>query len=71
MYKKSLKCHPAGSLCGNIVVSMKHIKALVVAKEHACGVIPQSVLTESKVSFAITHSAGHMFMTDLPSDTVL
>jgi len=35
---------------------------------HACGVTPQAVLMESKVPFAITHSAGHMFVTDLPSD---
>jgi len=34
---------------------------------HACGVTPQNVLMESKVEFAITHSAGHMFVTDLPS----
>lgn len=35
---------------------------------HACGVTPQDVLMESKVSFAITHKAGHMFITDMPSD---
>ena len=35
---------------------------------HACGVTPQSVLMDSKVPFAITHSAGYMFVTDLPSD---
>jgi len=35
---------------------------------HACGVTPQSVLVDSKVPFAITHSAGYMFVTDLPSD---
>ena len=35
---------------------------------HACGVTPQSVLVDSKVPFAITHSAGHMFVTDLPAD---
>lgn len=116
MYKTNLKCRSSGSLHGNMVVSMKPIKALDVAKEveitsqfphahggpvcvgnakaigiqdinnpewgdsidvrddevpvfHACGVTPQSVLMESRVPFAITHSAGHMFMTDLPSDT--
>ena len=37
---------------------------------HACGVTPQSVLMDSKVPFAITHSAGYMFVTDLPSDEV-
>lgn len=35
---------------------------------HACGVTPQSVLMDSKVPFAITHKAGYMFVTDLPSD---
>ena len=116
MYRTNLDCRPAGSLRGKMVVSMKPIKALDVAKEveitsqypqahggpicvgsaaaigirdinnpewgdpveikddeipifHACGVTPQSVLMESKVPFAITHSAGHMFVTDLPSDT--
>jgi len=36
----------------------------------ACGVTPQNILMQSKVEFAITHSAGHMFVTDLPSDQV-
>ena len=35
---------------------------------HACGVTPQNVLMMSGISFAITHSAGHMFVSDLPSD---
>ena len=35
---------------------------------HACGVTPQNILTESKVPFATTHSAGHMFVTVLPVD---
>jgi len=115
MYRTSLPCRPSGSLRGNMVVSMKPIMALDVAKEveitnayphahggpvcvgnpkaigivdmdvpewgdaidvrddevpvfHACGVTPQAVLMDSKVPFAITHSAGHMFVTDLPSD---
>lgn len=34
---------------------------------HACGVTPQSILMDSKVPFAITHSPGYMFVTDLPS----
>ena len=38
---------------------------------HTCGITPQAVLMESGVSFAITHSPGHMFITDLPSDTVI
>lgn len=115
MYNTSLKCRSAGSLRGNMVVSMKPIPAMKVAKHieitskythahggpvsvgsasaigisnidepdwgdsidiapdevpvfHACGVTPQAILMESKVPFAITHSAGHMFVTDLPSD---
>lgn len=115
MYKTSLKCRSAGSLSGNMVVSMKPIPALKVSKHieitskythahggpvavgsasaigiadinkpewgdpidiaedevaifHACGVTPQSILIDSKVPFAITHSAGYMFVTDLPSD---
>jgi len=116
MYRTNLKCRPAGSLTGNMVVSMKPISGMSIAKEveitnsyphahggpvcvggdgrsigikdlskpewgdavdlqpgeipvfHACGVTPQAVLMDSKVDFAITHSAGHMFVTDLPSD---
>mmetsp|Transcript_21984 Transcript_21984/g.46373 ORF Transcript_21984/g.46373 Transcript_21984/m.46373 type:complete len:337 (+) Transcript_21984:107-1117(+) len=118
MYRTNIPCRPAGELRGNIVVSMKPIKAVDVATEvtitnkyphahggplcvgcpdaigikdvgnpewgdsvdilpdeipvfHACGITPQAVLMESGVSFAITHSPGHMFVTDLPSDTVL
>jgi uncharacterized protein YcsI (UPF0317 family) len=44
------------------------VDPLEVPVFHACGVTPQSILMESKVPFAITHSAGHMFVTDLPSD---
>ena len=115
MYKSNLKCRSAGSLGGNVVVSMKPIPAMQVSKHveitskythahggpvavgsasaigirnidepewgeridiahdevpvfHACGVTPQSVLMDSKVPFAITHAAGHMFVTDLPAD---
>ena len=115
MYNTALKCRPAGCLKGNMVVSMKPIPAMQVAKHieitnkythahggpvtvgsaesigvkdvnnpewgdsidiaadeipifHACGVTPQAILMESKVPFAITHAAGHMFVTDLPSD---
>lgn len=115
MYRTSLKCRSAGSLKGNMVVSMKPIPALKVAKEveittsyphahggpvcigtpgaigitdvaspdwgdsidldpedvpvfHACGVTPQNILMNSKVPFAITHSPGYMFVTDLPSN---
>lgn len=115
MYETNLKCRSAGSLHGNVVVSMKPIPALDVAREveitskythahggpvcighphvigihdldrpdwgeavnirddevpvfHMCGVTPQAVLRQSKVPFAITHSAGHMFVTDMPSN---
>lgn len=118
MYRTNLKCRSAGSLRGNMVVSMKPIKATDISKEveitsqyphahggpvcvgnakaigiddltkpdwgdaidlrddevpvfHACGVTPQSVLMDSKVPFAITHKAGYMFVTDLPSNVSL
>jgi len=118
MYRTNLPCRSSGSLKGNMVVSMKPIKAIDIAKEveitskyphahggpvcvgnpkvigiddldnpewgdaieigddevpvfHACGVTPQSVLMDSKVPFAITHSPGYMFITDLPSDYVI
>jgi uncharacterized protein YcsI (UPF0317 family) len=32
----------------------------------ACGVTPQAALMASKPPFAITHSPGHMFVTDVP-----
>jgi len=117
MYRTNIECRSAGCLKGNMVVSMKPINALDVAKEveitskyphahggpvcvgcpesigiqdldnpdwgdrvdmlpseipvfHACGVTPQSVLMDSRVPFAITHSAGYMFVTDLSSDEV-
>jgi uncharacterized protein YcsI (UPF0317 family) len=117
MYNTNLKCRSSGSLSGNMVVSMKPISAMDVAKEveitskfphahggpvcigrpesigipdlnnpdwgdaielrpdeipvfHACGVTPQSILMNSKVPFAITHSAGYMFVSDLPADKV-
>jgi uncharacterized protein YcsI (UPF0317 family) len=31
----------------------------------ACGVTPQSVVMQAKPSFCITHSPGHMLVTDL------
>src|SRR5579859_4945322 len=36
----------------------------------ACGVTPQSIIMESQPEIAITHSPGHMFITDWP-DTAL
>lgn len=117
MFKTNLKCRPSGVFQGTMVVSMKPIKAVQVARHvqitsqyphahgapvcvgspeaigifdlqkpdwgtaveiqpdevpvfHACGVTPQSVLMDSKIPFAITHSAGHMFVTDLPANVV-
>jgi uncharacterized protein YcsI (UPF0317 family) len=35
---------------------------------HACGVTPQAVLMASRIPLAITHAAGHMFITDRPAD---
>jgi uncharacterized protein YcsI (UPF0317 family) len=33
----------------------------------ACGVTPQAVALAAKVPFMITHSPGHMFVTDMPN----
>ncbi len=33
----------------------------------ACGVTPQAVALASKPAFLITHSPGHMFLTDIPN----
>ena len=38
-----------------------------VAVFWACGVTPQAVALASKPPFMITHSPGHMFITDLPN----
>jgi uncharacterized protein YcsI (UPF0317 family) len=35
-----------------------------------CGVTPQAVALASKPSFMITHSPGHMFITDLPNSSL-
>lgn len=117
MYNTNIPCKPSGSFSGNMVVSMKPIKAVDVAKEvlitsqfpqahgapicvgcpksigisdlsnpdygdavdiypdevpvfHACGVTPQHVLMQSNVEFAITHSPGHMFVSDLMGSDV-
>ena len=34
----------------------------------ACGVTPQAVAMEAKLPFMITHSPGHMFITDLKDE---
>ncbi|MBQ0832745.1 putative hydro-lyase [Marinobacter sp.] len=36
----------------------------------ACGVTPQQVLMDSGVEFAITHTPGHMLVTDIPESQV-
>lgn len=36
----------------------------------ACGVTPQAVALAAKVPFMITHSPGHMFITDLPNSAL-
>jgi uncharacterized protein YcsI (UPF0317 family) len=36
----------------------------------ACGVTPQAVALASKPPFMITHSPGHMFITDVPNGTL-
>jgi uncharacterized protein YcsI (UPF0317 family) len=36
----------------------------------ACGVTPQAVIMEVKPEIAITHSPGHMFITDWPDTTI-
>ena len=36
----------------------------------ACGVTPQQVLIDSGIGFAITHSPGHMLVTDIPDSSL-
>ena len=36
----------------------------------ACGVTPQQVLMDAGIEFAITHSPGHMLITDIPDSRV-
>jgi uncharacterized protein YcsI (UPF0317 family) len=36
----------------------------------ACGVTPQAASLASKPPFMITHSPGHMFITDLPNSAL-
>lgn len=36
----------------------------------ACGVTPQQVLIDSGIEFAITHSPGHMLVTDIPDNSL-
>lgn len=113
MYRTSLPLVAAGGFAGNLVVSMRPMKAADAiraiqvttrfpqahgAPVHlgdpsrigiadmrspdygeavsmgegelpvfwACGVTPQQVLMDAGIEFAITHSPGHMLVTDLP-----
>jgi uncharacterized protein YcsI (UPF0317 family) len=117
MWRTSIPCRPAGIFHGQMVVSMRPVPALLVARAvtvsarfpgahgapihigdpaaigisdlerpdwgdpqefepgdlpvfWACGVTPQAVALESKPPFMITHSPGHMFLTDLPNSTL-
>ena len=36
----------------------------------ACGVTPQNIVLSSKIDFMITHSPGHMFITDLSTSNI-
>ena len=36
----------------------------------ACGVTPQAVIMKSKLPFVITHSPGHMFITDIKNENL-
>ena len=116
MYLSNRACRPAGRLRGDMVVSMRPIRADRVAEActitarypsvhgapvhvgdpallgiadlahpdfgeavriepgevpvfWACGVTPQAAVMASGVPFAITHSPGHMFITDVPDST--
>ena len=37
----------------------------------ACGVTPQTIMMKSKPPLAITHSPGHMFVTDLRDEDLM
>ena len=112
MYKTNIACKPAGNFSGNMVVSMRPMKAAdairavqicsrfpqvhgapvhlgdpsligiedinkpefgdAVTIHHdeipvfwACGVTPQVAVNNAKPEFCITHSPGHMLVTDL------
>ena len=36
----------------------------------ACGVTPQAIGIEASLQFMITHSPGHMFITDIPEESL-
>jgi len=117
MWRTSIACRPAGAFHGPMVVSMRPIAAVELAKAvtasarfpgahgapvhigdpaalgikdirrpdwgdaqefrpgdvpvfWACGVTPQAVALASRPPFMITHSPGHMFITDLPNSAL-
>ena len=59
------------TLLRNILDCIEHYGAPAAIRENeipvfwACGVTPQAVALESKPVQMITHSPGHMFITDL------
>jgi uncharacterized protein YcsI (UPF0317 family) len=48
----------------------QHMEAGDIPVFWACGVTPQAVALESKPPFMITHSPGHMFVTDMPNSAL-
>ena len=48
----------------------QHIEADDIPVFWACGVTPQAAALASKPPFMITHSPGHMFVTDLPNSAL-
>ena len=48
----------------------QHFEAGAVPVFWACGVTPQAVALASKPPFMITHSPGHMFITDVPNSAL-
>jgi uncharacterized protein YcsI (UPF0317 family) len=117
MWRTSIACRPAGVFHGPLVVSMRPIPSVQLAKAvtasarfpgahgapvhigdpaaigieditrphwgdapefqpgdvpvfWACGVTPQAVALASKPAFMLTHSPGHMFITDLPNSSL-
>jgi len=57
-----------------VVVSESSMEPTILPGEEpvfwACGVTPQAVALASKPPFMLTHSPGHMFITDLPNATL-
>ena len=36
----------------------------------ACGVTPQNAIIEARIPFCITHTPGHMLITDISEDSL-